>query len=118
MNRLTKIFTAANVGFIIGHILAGELRIAAYLGAFTMMLFLFHKAIQQRDEAREHADNLARLLAAGAQVTIHRYVPVNPVHYPTLDDLIDAELHGHHPYSQGGTQPHLCVCGTPLEEHQ
>lgn len=21
-------------------------------------------------------------------------------------------------YSQGGTQPHLCVCGRPLEEHR
>lgn len=114
MNRLTKIFTAANVGFIIGHILAGELRIAAYLGAFTMMLFLFHKATQQRDEAREHADNLASLLADGAQVTIHRYVPATR----TLDDIIGDELHGHHPYSQGGIRPHLCVCGTPLEEHQ
>lgn len=114
MTKMMKLYLALVVAEVVMSLVASNWESAACGAAVALWVWLYSQADRRADAAEKHADNLARLLAAGAHVAIHRYVPATR----TLDDIIDDELHGHHPYSQGGIRPHLCVCGKPLEEHQ
>lgn len=118
MTKMMKLCIGIAAFVAVTSAIRGDILAAAWAITAGLWVWGYAQADRRADAAEKHADNLASLLAAGAQVTVHRYFPVNPAHYPTLDGLIDAELHGHHPYSQGGIRPHLCVCGKPLAEHR
>lgn len=108
MSTGTKIALACVAFGVLLSALAGE--VSGVAGAAVAGFWIWQHQLmrQQRDEAweiieHEHTPNVFR-------------VEVPPEHFrDALDMLVRPDTH--RATSQGGIRPHLCVCGTPLEDH-
>lgn len=137
MTKMMKLCIGIAAFVAVTSAIRGDILAAAWAITAGLWMWLYAQADRRADAAIDlawqysvQADRSASIARrATAQLINHQCpptgmrrigsgsTPCDLTEARTLDDIIDDELHGDH-YSVGGTRPHLCVCGTPLAEHQ
>lgn len=111
MSTGTKIALTCVVAGVVFSALAGEISGVAWALAAGFWIW-------QHEQQRQQNHRLRALNWKHVTMLVSQQCPPQPGMTRIDANGVTITYDGHLPTSQGGTRPHLCVCGKPLEEHR